>query len=92
MSTTDKIKQAITITENELTFEINTLKECAQNLIMHAKQGEYLITDIDSGNGYYSGFFGFAEDNIKKAIKAEDRINSLRTTLLKLKYALNEND
>lgn len=92
MSTTDKIKQAITITENELKLEINALKECAKNLIMHAKQGEDLIKDIESGNGYYSGFFGFAEDNIKKAIKAEDRINSLRATLSKLNYALNEND
>lgn len=92
MSTTDKIKQAITITENELKLEINALKDCAKNLIMHAKQGEDLITDIENGNGYYSGFFGFAEDNIKKAIKAEDRINSLRATLSKLNYALNEND
>lgn len=88
----NKLNQSITITENEIGFEINTLKDCAKNLLMHAKQAEELIKDIESSNGYYSGFFGFAEDNIKKAIKAEDRISSLRATLAKLKYALNENE
>lgn len=92
MSTTDNLKQVITITENELKFEINALKECAKTLIAHAKQAEDLIRDIDSDAGYYSGFFEFAEDNIKKAITVDDRIHNLRATLTKLNYILNENE
>lgn len=92
MNDVDKLNQVITITENEIKFEINTLAECAKNLLTHAEQAEILINDINRGNGYYSGFFEFAEDNIKKAIKAEERIRNLRNNLTKLKFVLNRNE
>ena len=92
MNMNDRLNKVIKMTENDIEFEINNIKECAKNLIKHSERAEQLVKDVDNGNGYYSGFFEFAEDNARKAVKAEERIHNLRSTLSKLKFSLNESE
>ena len=92
MNMSDKLNQVIKMTEKDIEFEINTIKECAKNLIKHSERAEQLIKDVDNGNGYYAGFFDFVEDNAKNAVKAVERIHNLRSTLATLKFILNESE